>query len=319
MHQIPCLLLVVSATAAAAGEAYAFRVVASGLNAPTGIAVDRWTAYVSEVPTPGVPGSQGGRNGIIAINQTSGKVRDLHRGEPEPLNLALTWDRSLYWTCRTAGVILKLDLDDPNGQPTPYLTGLKNPTGIASFCPIWAPTTLVFTEVATPGQPNPANRVMRISPARTDFSYDQAQIPAFAFLASENDDGDPYPADVAIGSEGIYWTCKSAGVIVMRDRAKPYRKTVIARGLSQPTGIDIDIHGRSLYFTEVPTPGRAGSAGGSNRVSRLDLKTKAVTIVHSGDPQPTDVAVTPDGRILWTCTSAGVVVEAKVIPPKPKK
>jgi hypothetical protein len=63
----------------------------------------------------------------------------------------------------------------------------------------------------------------------------------------------------------------------------------------------------------VPTPGVPGNAGGQNRVNALDLRTKTVRVIHEGDPEPTDVAVARNGNVYWTCTSAGVIVEAKRI------
>jgi sugar lactone lactonase YvrE len=78
-------------------------------------------------------------------------------------------------------------------------------------------------------------------------------------------------------------------------------------------GIALDHKGETLYFTEVPTPGVPGSAGGQNRVNALDLRTKMVRVIHEGDPEPTDVAVARNGNVYWTCTSAGVIVEAKRI------
>jgi hypothetical protein len=38
-----------------------------------------------------------------------------------------------------------------------------------------------------------------------------------------------------------------------------------------------------------------------------------VRVIHEGDPEPTDVAVARNGNVYWTCTSAGVIVEAKRI------
>ena len=43
----------------------------------------------------------------------------------------------------------------------------------------------------------------------------------------------------------------------------------------------------------------------------LNLRTGAIHSVNEGDPEPTDVAVARNGNIYWTCTSAGVIVEAK--------
>ncbi len=43
----------------------------------------------------------------------------------------------------------------------------------------------------------------------------------------------------------------------------------------------------------------------------MNLRTGAVRSINEGDPEPTDVAVARNGSIYWTCTSAGVIVEAK--------
>ena len=42
----------------------------------------------------------------------------------------------------------------------------------------------------------------------------------------------------------------------------------------------------------------------------LDLRSGDVRLIHAGDPEPTDVAVARNGTLYWTCTSAGVIVEA---------
>jgi DNA-binding beta-propeller fold protein YncE len=87
--------------------------------------------------------------------------------------------------------------------------------------------------------------------------------------------------------------------------------SVLLDGLDHPVGIALDHKDETLYFTEVPTPGVAGTEGGQNRVSELDLRTMRVRVVNLGDPEPTDVAVARNGNVYWTCTSAGVIVEAK--------
>ena len=83
-----------------------------------------------------------------------------------------------------------------------------------------------------------------------------------------------------------------------------------ASRIHKPPGIAIDHLDRQLYFTEVPTPGVAGRNGGSNKVWELDLTTGNRTLVHAGDPEPTDITVARNGNLYWTCTSAGVIVEA---------
>jgi hypothetical protein len=57
----------------------------------------------------------------------------------------------------------------------------------------------------------------------------------------------------------------------------------------------------------------SGQMGGMNRASELNLETGEVKIVNFGDPEPTDIAVNSKGDLYWTCTSAGVIIEATLI------
>lgn len=268
---------------------YTLSVVARGLAKPTGIASDgRRTIYFTEVPTPGVAG---GANAVKRLDLETGEISLIHQGEPEPVNIAADRDGELYWTCRTAGVILTQAEDDADA--TVFASGLSSPTGIA----VGRRGAVYFTEVPTPGVPGSSgggNTVSVITP------WDKRVLHR----------GDPEPTDVVLNRKGtLYWTCKSAGVILMqRDGVT----SVLLDGLAEPTGIALDRQGHTLYFTEVPTPGVAGSAGGANKVSKLDLRTGAVTVINAGDPEPTDIAVNDRGDVYWTCTSAGVIVEAKL-------
>lgn len=168
-------------------------------------------------------------------------------------------------------------------------SGLSRPTGIA----VGGWQTLYFTEVPTPGVAGAGNNVS---------SFDGTTK---TIISS----GEPEPTDVVVSRDGsLYWTCKSAGVILERHNGQT---SVLVSGLESPVGIAIDRSGGTLYFTEVPTPGVAGKDGGRNRVSMVDLRTERVRVIHSGDPEPTDVAVAPNGNVYWTCSSAGVIVEAK--------
>ena len=121
--------------------------------------------------------------------------------------------------------------------------------------------------------------------------------------------GEPEPVDVAVARNGdLYWTCKSAGVILKHSGGAT---SLFLAGLDKPVGIAIDHKGRTLYFTEVPTPGVGGNAGGRNKIWRVSLETGERSLVHEGDPEPTDVTVARNGNLYWTCTSAGVIVEAR--------
>ena len=277
--------LVLVLPAAGFAQEFRFRVIASGLARPLGLTIEGSdTIYFSQVPTPGVPGA----NSVVKLDLESGEFTVLHHGEPEPTNLALDREGNLYWTCKSAGVIL---VQSEDGVTRMLLGGLHRPSGIA----VGRRGKVYFTEVPTPGVAGGANDVVVFDGT--------TQMVLHA--------GEPEPTDIVVAKDGtIYWTCRSAGVILAQSNGVT---RVLASGLDHPTGIALDHKGKQLYFTEVPTPGVSGSAGGRNTVSRLDLKTNDMTVIHRGDPEPTDVAVARNGRVYWTCTSAGVIVEATPI------
>lgn len=295
MRSIRSLLLVATMTATAgslSAQQYTTKVVARDLERPTGVSVSlAGRVYFTELPTPGVGGGNGGRNTVNVLNPSNGRVRNLTTGEPEPTNLATNFFGDVYWTCKSAGVILSLD--GGRGEPKLVANELDKPSGMAAY-----PLGLVqfFTEVPTPG----------VSGANGGRNK------VYAFLEWIDrefllDEGDPQPTDVAVDLLGnVYWTCTSAGVIVKLSGGKT---EVIARGLNKPNGIATDYLG-NLYFTEVPTPGVSGANGGTNKVSKLKLSTGAITVIDEGDPDPIDVTAHPDGTVYWTCRSAGVIVEA---------
>ena len=281
----------------AAAQEYDTKVVARNLKKPTGIAAcDRNTIYFTQLPTPGVGGRNGGTNTVSVLNARNGRTRDLVNGEPEPTGLAVDFFGEVYWTCKSAGVINTLD--QHGGVETLY-RGLDKPTGIAAY-PLGF--FLFFTEVPTPGVGGGSGGRNAVSVAL-----------AAGGLHLPINTGDPEPTDVVVALNGdVYWTCSSAGVIVRKSGGT---NTVILRDLARPTGIALD-HVGNLYFTEVPTPGVSGANGGSNAVYKYDLKRKTLTAIHEGDPEPTDVTALADGTVYWTCTSAGVIVEAK---PRPRR
>ena len=276
----------------AMAQNYTFSVVARGLHRPTGIAVQgNSTVYFSEVPTPGVNGPNGGSNSVSMLNLWNKNITTLHMGEPEPLNLALGAENDLYWTCRTAGVILK---QDDEGVTTVELKGLAKPSGVAvDRC-----GNLYFTQIPNPGV-NGANGGSN----SVNLAYGTNVVVLHM--------GEPEPADIVVGKDGdLYWTCRTAGVILERSAADGQTRVLLS-GLQKPVGIALDRQGRNLYFTEVPTPGVSGASGGLNKVWQYNFKSGVKTLVHSGDPEPTDIAVARDGDLYWTCSSAGVIVEAR--------
>ncbi len=271
-----------------APPAFTTSVVARGLHRPTGIVASvNEEIYFSEVPSPGVANAG---NAVKKLDLEENEITTLHEGEPEPTNLALDHCGNLYWTCKSAGVILEMDSD---GVTTPLLKSLKKPSGIA----IDKKGNVYFTEIPNPGVSGTAGGKNSVS------AFDGTGIEVLRA-------GEPEPTDIASDRRGeIYWTCKSAGVIQMQDTKG--KTTTLLSGLPKPTGIALNHKGTKLFWTEVPTPGVSGAKGGTNKVWELNLKTKVQTLVNGGDPEPTDVTVDRDGSIYWTCTSAGVIVKAK--------
>lgn len=267
-------------------------VIASGLQRPTGIAIrGSDDLYFTELPTPGVPGGAGGTNRVSRLDLGSGEIEVITTGEPEPTNLAVASDGDVYWTCKSAGVILRLM---EHGGVSLFADGLNRPTGIT----VLRRNTVVYTEVPTPGVPGSQGGLNNVS---VIHGFGKFVINA----------GEPEPVDVVVSRGGdLYWTCKSAGVILRRSFATGQVAPLVT-GLAAPTGIALDHKGETLYFTEVPTPGVPGSAGGTNRVRSLTLRSGVLRTIDEGDPEPTDIAVARNGNLYWTCTSAGVIVEAK--------
>ena len=270
---------------------YETRVVATGLTRPSGIVADgNRTLYITQLPTPGIAGPDGGANTVDRLHLGSGKRVRLTTGEPEPTNLALSRKGELYWTCKSAGVILERNR---RGKVSPFLTGLTQPSGIA----VDRHGFVYFTQLPTPGVSGPNGG------ANTVNVSDGAEVEVLTL-------GEPEPTDITVSRNGTaYWTCKSAGVILRRTAAG--QVSLLLNGLNSPTGIAVDPRRNILYFTEVPTPGVSGPNGGANKVSAYDLETMEMELVDAGDPEPTDITVAPNGSVFWTCSSAGVIVQAR--------
>lgn len=267
-------------------QTYSNQVLEQGLASPTGITLGpNGNLYFTEVPTPGVAGMMS-QNTVRVRNAQTGVISTIATAEPEPINLAFS-GADLYWTCKSAGVIIRRQ----NGMNAVWRMGLQSPSGIAA-----APTgDILITQVPTPGTANGSNTVDRIVGAGAPMTISS---------------GEPEPVDIAVDTAGnIYWTCRTAGVILRND-AVSGTTSLVLNGLDQPTGIDIDDDG-NLYFTEIPTPGIPGSMGGTNKVWKYAPDSQQFTLISVGEPEPTDVTVAPDGSaVYWTCTSAGVIIRA---------
>jgi len=285
------LTAAVAVLAPATATEYRTRVIACGLERLTGIVSGvPGTLYVTQLPTPGIAGPDGGLNKVSEVRVSGGRVTTLTLGEPEPTNLAVSPSGELYWTCKSAGVILRRT---SNSGVELFLGGLVEPNGIA----VDQAGYVYFTQLPTPGVSGPAGGINTVNVT------DGQDVEVLTL-------GEPEPTDIAVARDGTaYWTCKSAGVILMRTPAGAV--SLVRAGLNAPTGIALDEARGRLYFTEVPTPGMPGSQGGANRVSVIELASGALEIVDEGDPEPTDITVAKNGRVYWTCTSAGVIVEAR--------
>jgi len=283
------LALLLAPLAPAKEAGYTFKVVATGLSRPTGITIaGNNRLYFTEIPTPGVGG---GLNAVKELKLRSGRIVTLHQGEPEPVNITIDHCDVLYWTCKSAGVILE-QAAWPGAEAAPLLTGLNKPSGIA----VDRDGRVYFTELPTPGVPGGLNKVSVVD-------TDSPNAPTVLHQ------GEPEPTDIAVSRRGdLYWTCKSAGVILHQDEDGV--TAPLLTGLDKPTGIAVSNNGRLLYWTEVPTPGVSGAAGGTNKVWEYNLKTGKKTLIHAGDPEPADITVATNGTLYWTCASAGVIIEA---------
>lgn len=296
-HLASSLLASTFLVAAAGAQTWQISRIANLLDHPTGIATDSaGRVFFTEVPTPGVPGTMGGRNRVVALDVASGAMTTLTVGEPEPVNLAYAANGDLYWTCRSAGVVLRRSA----GAVAPFLTMLRSPTGIAAM----ADGRIALSFVPTPGVPG------------TMGGTNSVGVAAQGVLSTLNM-GEPEPVDIAASPAGdLYWTCRTAGVILRRDGQSGAIAPVL-RGLERPTGLAADGLG-NLYFTEVPTPGVPGTMGGRNRIWKFAPATQDLTLISMGEPEPTDVAVSMDGNtVYWTCTSAGVILRAVRTGPAP--
>ncbi|MEM9157867.1 MAG: hypothetical protein AAGB46_02370, partial [Verrucomicrobiota bacterium] len=287
-------------------------IIAEGLAAPAGITTNSSrTLYFSEVPTPDLSGDEGGENTVKKLDLRSGNMTTLSEGEPYPLNLALDRYGNVYWTCNTAGVILKYSRRGGEKSvflPQGLVPGESDPEGFEflmkpSGITVDRAGDVLWTEVPNPGNFDGGNLV---NVADKDGNISLSPISEF----------EPAPTDIVISWDGsAYWTCNTAGVIVRRSPGGVV--SIFKGGLEYPTGIALNRLGTKLYYTEIPTPGLFGPGfpvedqGGRNKVVELDLKTGETHTVAYGYPLPQDVAVAPNGNIYWTCSTAGVIACAK--------
>ena len=174
------------------------------------------------------------------------------------------------------------------------ISGLQKPSGIN----LDVYGNLYYSEIPTPGIGGGANRVVRLNANRKKSVVVSA--------------GDPNPENISTDLYGnVYWTCKSAGVIVRRTQFGTGTQSVLLRNLKSPVGIDVPLFAPGfIFFTQVPTPGVPGTAGGGNNVNVAIqfLKSYFSFPLNMGEPEPVDIAVGLDGTVYWTCRTAGVIL-----------
>lgn len=285
-----------SASNSAVAQSFNTELVISGLQKPSGINLDVYgNLYYSEIPTPG---TGGGENRVVRLNANRKRSIIVSAGDPNPENISTDLFGNVYWTCGSAGVIVRRT-QFGTGTQSVLLRNLRSP--VAIDVPLLAPGFIFFTQVPTPGVPGTAGGSNDVNVA--------IQFPRSYFSFPLNR-GEPEPVDVAVGLDGtVYWICQTAGVILMRSASGEI--SVVESGLDNPMGLDIDLYGR-LYRTEVPTPGISGTNGGRNRVVRYTPSTDETVVINAGDPEPYDVTVSLFGdEVLWTCRSAGVILRAR--------
>jgi DNA-binding beta-propeller fold protein YncE len=294
------LFLGLSATEARAQD-YQFNFVATGLASPVGLTAsalgDSDNLYFTEVPNAAEEGlGTNGPNTVSKLTLSTSTVSVLNRGDPQPTNVAQDAQGNLYWTSRAPGVIM---MQAPSGNCAILLWGLDQPVGITVDA---AGQNLYYTELPTFGVGSGKGGENKVWALNLATQYR-------TLLNSL----EPAPTDIVVAKNGdLYYTCQSAGVIIHQPAgASPYKRTIWA-GFHSPMGIALDPTEENLIFTEVPTPNVNGANGGQNTVSKFNLQTQTTSLVHVGDPFPNSVAVTPNGNIYWTCTTAGVIIEAKL-------
>jgi hypothetical protein len=284
----------------ARAQDYDFAVVATGLNSPTGLTVsglgDSDNLYYTEVPQAAAQGlGTKSSNTVSKLTLSTSSLTVMNRGDPQPTNIVQDADGNLYWTSPEPGVIMT---QSPSGNAAMLLWGLDHPVGITIDA---AGENLYYTELPTPGV----------------LGWNGGENKVWQFnlttqVASLLNPIDPSPTDIVVAKNGdIYFTCQAFGIIVYMPAGVPWLQRTIWTGFHSPIGLALDPTEENLYYTEVPTPGVDGANGGQNTVSMFNLATTTTSVVHTGDPQPTSVAVTPDGTIYWTDTTAGVIMQAK--------
>jgi PKD repeat protein/sugar lactone lactonase YvrE len=262
---------------------YAYRVAASGLTNPTSLALagDRTLILAQR---PGVTQDAS----LVKLDLGSGELTLLGNGAEAPTGFAANRSGRIYWMDRSKGALMTQD--GRNGAPTVLHSG-----GI-----------LPATSLAVDGEDRVY--IAGATPALTGSDVAAVFVRGNTPSTIPDPGGPAKTALAASSSRDLYWTSRQDGVIY--HRARDGRGSVLLSGLNQPQAIALDPSEDILYFTEIPTPGVSGEAGGLNTVNALDLATLKRTVIHRGDPEPAGIAVAANGNIYWTSASRGLVMVA---------
>ncbi len=252
---------------------------------PEGLAIDgEGNLVIGWGASHGSPSEAGS---VATLDPETGELRLVYADRPAPTQISVGPDGRLYWTSRSAGAIFRLTAETQ--RPEPVLEGLTSPGGIA----VDRQGRIFFTEA-----------MAGTSTASGVFSLLNGSTP------TELSRSKGEAVSVAVGPRGdVYWTVARDGEVL--HLGPDGRSEVLLSRLERPVGVAVDAQGTMLAFTESPTPGLAGDAGGRNRVSVLDLKTMERTLVYEGDPEPYGVAVSSDGTVYWTSPASGEVLQAQ--------
>ncbi len=260
---------------------FVYNEVATGLSKPTGITLGGAnTLVVAQQPAAPQDAS------IATISLSTGAIHLRGTGPAVQSGFAANHAGRLYWVDASKGALMTQGTTD------------ESPTVLHSGGLLPATTIAVDS----------ADRVYvaDVSPMAGGTA---AVLVRGGSISSIPDASGPAKTTLVAGTSGdLYWTSSVAGVLY--HRAPNGTGNVLVSGLNAPQGLALNASENVLYFTEVPTPGVDGSAGGRNTVNALDLSTLARRVVHTGDPQPTGVAVAPNGNVYWTSTSRGTVMVA---------
>lgn len=266
----------------AATPAFTYAEVATGLSKPTGIALSGiHSVVVSQQPTAPLDAS------IARIDLRTGGVDLAGTGPAVQSGFAANRAGRLYWVDAAKGALMT--------------QGSVRETPAVLHAGGMLPATVLAVDSS--------DRVYLAGTANASSGGVAAVIVRGGAITAIPDPPGPDKTTLVAGASGdLYWTSRSAGLIY--HRSPDGSGGVVLSGLNAPQGLALDPAENVLYFTEVPTPGVAGSAGGKNTVNALDLASLSRTVIHSGDPQPTGVAVAANGNVYWTSTSRGTVMVA---------